>query len=75
MAHIDLKPPNVLMQSTDPDAPIMCKLTDFGVSKEMRVPIFGRFVDNPIWLAPEVLRMLPYTEKVDTYAFGKNFIF
>jgi serine/threonine protein kinase len=27
-------------------------------------------VDNPIWLAPEILLDKEYDEKVDTYAFG-----
>jgi len=32
--------------------------------------VVGKVVDNPIWLAPEVLKKEPYTEKVDVYAFG-----
>ncbi len=27
-------------------------------------------VDNPVYLAPEVLRKQPFTEKSDVYAFG-----
>jgi len=29
-----------------------------------------RLVDNPVWLAPEIMRKEPYNEKVDTYAYG-----
>lgn len=36
----------------------------------MQRPVTGRFVDNPVWLAPEVLQGQPYGVKVDTYAFG-----
>lgn len=36
----------------------------------MRAPITTRFVDNPIWLAPEVLTIDPYDERVDIYAYG-----
>jgi len=32
--------------------------------------LVGKVVDNPVWLAPEILKGLPYTEKVDVYAFG-----
>jgi len=29
-----------------------------------------RYVDNPTWLAPEILAGQPYNEKVDTYGYG-----
>lgn len=27
-------------------------------------------MDNPIWLAPEIIGGLPYSAKVDTYSYG-----
>lgn len=36
------------------------------VSRELRL----RVVDNPTWLAPEIMKKKPYTEKADVYAYG-----
>jgi serine/threonine protein kinase len=30
----------------------------------------GKVVDNPVWLAPEIILKKNYTYKVDVYAFG-----
>ena len=30
----------------------------------------GRKVDNPVWLAPEIIKGKEYTEKADVYAYG-----
>ena len=71
IVHVDMKSPNVMMVSISPTAPIVAKITDFGTSKKFTgVPITGRFVDNPLWLAPEVLIGKGYDMRVDTYAYG-----
>jgi len=51
---------------------IVAKVADFGVSAELiLVPeLKKKVVDNPVWLAPEILRKECYTEKADIYAFG-----
>jgi len=48
----------------------VAKVGDFGTSQHMEMLISGRKVDNPIWLAPEVLEDKMFTEKADVYAFG-----
>eukprot|EP00727_Mastigamoeba_balamuthi_P002474 m51a1_g12223 putative leucine-rich repeat-containing protein (2167) ;mRNA; f:41731-50444 len=62
--HRDLKSPNILLRLParrgDPEGAVV---SDFGLSGEPSsdpVP-----VDNPMWLAPEVLQRKPFTEKAD----------
>jgi len=49
-----------------------CKIADFGLSRSLtwKDNLDGKVVDNPVWLAPEILNREPYSEKVDVYAFG-----
>lgn len=71
MIHNDLKSLNVLLQSKDETAPIIAKLTDFGMSRRAA---WGKSLDadgvNPRWIAPEVLLGQAFTPKADIYAFG-----
>ncbi len=53
--HMDLKSPNVLLVSLDHNDPIVAKLGDFGLSGCLAT-LGGRSVDNPVWLAPEIIR-------------------
>ena len=50
--------------------PIIAKVADFGLSTRSSLPSEGRLVDNPLWLAPEVIKNLPYSTKADVYSFG-----
>jgi len=60
VVHLDIKAPNVLMCSLDPTAKVVCKLADFGTAKLMLTPVLaGRYVENPLYLAPEVL-LIPF---------------
>lgn len=62
----DLKPENVLI-----DADGHIKLTDFGLSKELVCNDSTRtFCGTYEYLAPEVIKHLPYTNKVDWWALG-----
>eukprot|EP01088_Endostelium_zonatum_P017644 TRINITY_DN530_c1_g1_i2.p1 TRINITY_DN530_c1_g1~~TRINITY_DN530_c1_g1_i2.p1 ORF type:complete len:1951 (-),score=435.72 TRINITY_DN530_c1_g1_i2:123-5267(-) len=71
--HRDLKSPNVLLD-IDPNSEcgITGKVSDFGTSRAMTfseemsdIPI-----DNPVWMAPELITKKPYNEKVDVYSYG-----
>lgn len=46
-------------------------IIDFGTSTELYTPTTStRVVDQPIWLAPEVVAGLPYWEASDVYSYG-----
>eukprot|EP01125_Pyxidicula_operculata_P006879 TRINITY_DN2359_c0_g1_i1.p1 TRINITY_DN2359_c0_g1~~TRINITY_DN2359_c0_g1_i1.p1 ORF type:complete len:1423 (+),score=357.36 TRINITY_DN2359_c0_g1_i1:201-4271(+) len=69
--HRDLKSPNILLSKMN-DGTLVCKIADFGLSRGLvwNGKLEGKVVDNPIWLAPEILKHQPYSEKVDVYALG-----
>jgi serine/threonine protein kinase len=63
----DLKPENILV-----DAEGHLKLTDFGLVKTIggEKGTTTTFCGTPEYLAPEMLRQLPYTKAVDWWSFG-----
>eukprot|EP01004_Peranema_trichophorum_P004428 NODE_3351_length_1367_cov_26.252412_g2916_i0.p1 GENE.NODE_3351_length_1367_cov_26.252412_g2916_i0~~NODE_3351_length_1367_cov_26.252412_g2916_i0.p1 ORF type:complete len:400 (+),score=47.54 NODE_3351_length_1367_cov_26.252412_g2916_i0:51-1250(+) len=66
----DLKPENILIGRDGH----LC-LTDFGLSKDFELTSSkeGRcdsFVGSPFYIAPEILRHIPYGEAVDWWSFG-----
>lgn len=69
--HRDLKSPNVLLK-TEGQPRMIAKIADFGLSRATSfVDKFqGTSVDNPVWLAPEVIKKETYGLPVDVYAFG-----
>lgn len=68
-AHLDFKSPNILV-NLDEDKKYIAKLADFGTTRVCSGTLKGRLVDNPIWLAPEILRNDDYDKRVDIYALG-----
>ncbi|PWW73099.1 kinase-like protein [Tuber magnatum] len=76
IAHRDLKPANIFVVST---SPIRVKLGDFGISKRIRAQdttTFHTQVSTPVYGAPEVLGLDPYSEtsvytnSVDIWSLG-----
>jgi serine/threonine protein kinase len=72
MAHRDLKPENVLLDSTDVTR-MNLKITDFGFAKfhdpdkeEGLTDMLG----SPLYMAPEIIKKLPYDNKVDIWSIG-----
>ncbi|XP_045358650.1 mitogen-activated protein kinase kinase kinase 13 [Leopardus geoffroyi] len=64
--HRDLKSPNVLVTHTD-----AVKISDFGTSKELSDKSTKMsFAGTVAWMAPEVIRNEPVSEKVDIWSFG-----
>eukprot|EP01098_Paradermamoeba_levis_P004984 TRINITY_DN2117_c0_g1_i4.p1 TRINITY_DN2117_c0_g1~~TRINITY_DN2117_c0_g1_i4.p1 ORF type:complete len:1636 (+),score=493.61 TRINITY_DN2117_c0_g1_i4:118-5025(+) len=77
LLHRDLKTPNVFLAATTIEAPVRAKVADFGFSSRLYVESFkakesaDREVNNPTWLAPEVLAGKgEYGTKSDVYAMG-----
>eukprot|EP01133_Synstelium_polycarpum_P001517 gene1517-1772_t len=67
--HRDLKSPNIMLASIDESAPVIAKVVDFGLSG-LQHTITNRGVENPVWLAPEIIDKQEATTQSDIYAFG-----
>ena len=65
----DLKPENILLSRDG-----HCILADFGLSKDFgggtNQMVAASFVGSPFYVAPDVLKEQPYTEKIDFWSFG-----
>jgi len=48
----------------------VARISDFGLSIGYSLYTKGRAVDNPLWLAVEVMKGQEYSEKADVYSFG-----
>eukprot|EP01129_Flabellula_baltica_P003408 TRINITY_DN13177_c0_g1_i1.p1 TRINITY_DN13177_c0_g1~~TRINITY_DN13177_c0_g1_i1.p1 ORF type:complete len:1086 (-),score=195.09 TRINITY_DN13177_c0_g1_i1:1811-5068(-) len=72
LVHRDFKTPNIMLQSTDVSEKAVAKVADFGLSKPLLTNSFNavRDVDNPTWLAPEILKGEASGTKVDVYPYG-----
>jgi tRNA A-37 threonylcarbamoyl transferase component Bud32/uncharacterized cupredoxin-like copper-binding protein len=71
--HRDLKLDNLLCVSTDPDDPVVAKLTDFGTSRAVSEKNSNSYtvgIGTPIYMAPEILAKNPYDTKCDVYSYG-----
>ncbi|KAG9395593.1 Protein kinase domain [Carpediemonas membranifera] len=67
IVHRDIKPLNILMFSGG-----VIKLADLGVSRRVstQTVFLQTFIGTPLYLAPELVDNMPYTEKVDVWAMG-----
>ena len=71
--HRDLKPDNVLVMTLDETAPVCCKISDFGSTREIGDEIsksYTRGVGTPAYMAPEVLEDEGYSKAADVYSFS-----
>jgi len=71
--HRDLKPENILLKTMEDD--IDCKVGDFGLSRLFpeggtREEKTGTLCGTPGYVAPEVLRRVPYSYGVDVWSLG-----
>ena len=64
IVHRDLKSPNILISDNN-----VLKISDFGTSKQMsnRRSQAMSFIGTSAWMAPEVIRQEPCSEKVDVW--------
>lgn len=64
--HRDLKSPNILIGQNE-----VIKISDFGTSREFNdISTKMSFAGTVAWMAPEVIRNEPCSEKVDVWGFG-----
>jgi len=71
IAHRDIKPENILLSSKDPNN-LDLKITDFGFAK-CYDPEEGGLTEtlgSPLYMAPEIIKKLPYDCSVDIWALG-----
>jgi len=74
MIHRDIKSPNILLTETQVGDrhQVVAKVADFGLSRKLLLApeLNERVVDNPTWLAPEIITNSSYTGKADVYSFA-----
>ncbi|XP_055307575.1 mitogen-activated protein kinase kinase kinase 13-A-like isoform X2 [Sitodiplosis mosellana] len=63
--HRDLKSPNILVGANE-----VIKISDFGTSREFEKSTKMSFAGTVSWMAPEVIRNEPCSEKVDIWSYG-----
>ena len=70
ICHRDIKPDNFLISFNELNKPFI-KLIDFGLAQEIKKgeKFRGKF-GTKIYMAPEIIKKLPYTEKVDMWSTG-----
>jgi len=67
IAHRDLKPENLLVSGPNND---IIKVTDFGLSKDFGQATLKTSCGTPDYVAPEVLKGMPYDNSVDIWSIG-----
>ena len=74
--HRDLKPENLLMVSMLAANPVVCKLSDFGTTRNVNTQErawnkrLTQGIGTPTFMAPEVLERGAYSQSADMYSFG-----
>merc|ERR1712100_554497 len=70
ICHRDLKSPNVLLTQDKALNRLTAKVADFGLSRAATGELTRKVVDNPRWLAPEILKQHGHNETSDVFSYG-----
>jgi hypothetical protein len=70
IVHRDIKPANVLIDGDVASSSVSAKVTDFGVAAIEHKQEMTSETGTYRWMAPEVIRHHPYSEKADCYSYG-----
>ena len=65
--HRDIKPQNILIQE-----PLIVKICDFGFSQNFKeeINMFKTICGTPLYMAPEIINMQPYSVKTEIWSLG-----
>lgn len=72
--HRDIKSENVLIKTTEKGGRIY-KIADFGFARPVKSGTASTVCGTQKYMAPEILKNLPYTRSVDIWALGILFYF
>eukprot|EP00727_Mastigamoeba_balamuthi_P009865 m51a1_g5500 putative tyrosine protein kinase (721) ;mRNA; r:355924-358483 len=72
--HRDIKPDNLLLVSFDAKSPVVCKIADFGTSRDLsRLSTkldCTKGIGTPLYMAPEILKGADYDQRADVFSYG-----
>eukprot|EP00727_Mastigamoeba_balamuthi_P006159 m51a1_g2162 putative protein kinase domain containing protein (860) ;mRNA; f:41982-45209 len=72
--HRDLKPENLLVVSLEARSAVVCKLSDFGTTRDLnqfaKDMNCTKGIGTPLYMAPEILDGAKYEHIADVYSFG-----
>ena len=79
IVHRDLKPDNVLVVSLEASSSVVCKLSDFGATRDVNFfsheLVLTRGVGTPAFMAPEILAgRCDYEKSADVYSFAMTMV-
>lgn len=74
IVHRDLKPQNLLLSRDGTEESLVLKIADFGFARFIEPEsVASTICGSPLYMAPEILQFLPYSNKSDLWSIGAIF--